>query len=229
MNKGKGFGKNIENKEGCFERTNISANEKILTIINRSIEKSSGSFIGVFGLYADEEISKAIREINSIKLKSSYSGNVYETFAASMLLLLKQLKFEKLYEFELRREIFKRLELITMYSNYSINYNPNRSPLEHIYMLGNKTCIVKLCNELIELTQKIIKKENIKFIWQLKINSTEFNYDLLQNLSKIKNDDLIIILSCNDPLALTGDNAFANEILDKYFWKECIIRADTES
>lgn len=233
MNKGKGFEKNIKNKEGCLERTKISTTEKIL----RSIEKSSGSFIGVFGLYADEEISKAIKKTNKCILNSSCSGNnVYETFAASMLLLLKQYKFEKPYEFELRTEIFRRLELITVYSNYSINYKPNRSPLGHISMLGNKTCIVKLCDELIELTQKIIKKENIKFIWRLKIDSTEFNYDFLQNLSKIKNDDLIIIISCNDPLdyvikeiALTRGNAFANEVLDRYFWKDCIIRADTES
>lgn len=229
------------------QTTNQTANDpkaRLVRSLERNLRDSNQKhLIGVFGMNSDNTIAEALRELNNsmygdfcVLQSSRLIDDVFTMFASSMLNFMEanSHRIRGLDNQWVRNQVCRYLNEI-----YSSNHEPDYEyGLTRLSRLGQRLERGDKCREMVAFIKQQMNSRNTKFVWNIEVDMGELNYNLLNNLSQIANENLIVIVNTLGPLefeaGLIGSqmgyggchSQTGYQILHKYIWFEDIIQAD---
>ena len=226
------------------QKTANDSKAKLIRSLERNLTDSNQKhLIGVFGMNSDATIANAMRALNNSMYGDFYElqnsrliEDVYTMFASAVLNFMgnNSHRIRGLEEQWARNQVLRYLQEI-----HSCNYEPDYEyGLTRLSRLGQRLERGEKCKELISFIKQQMYPRNTKFVWNIEVDMGELNYNLLNNLSQIANENLIIIVNTLGPLefeaGLIGSqmgyggcpNQTGHQILQKYIWFEDLIQAD---
>jgi len=209
----------------------------------RSLEKKlsdscQNHLIGVFGINSDTIIANALRDLNLSRMymdfyelpRSNVIDDVYIMFATAMLKFIKDRGLEGRWEYH--------QAIASLHEIASANYDlEDEDEFERFPRLCQNIERPEKCKNLTSFIKQQMNSNNAKFVWNFEVGFGELNYNLLNNLSEIANENLIVIVntfgSLDQEARIIGSKLRSNcpnqegyQILHKYFWIEDIINTD---
>lgn len=217
---------------------------KLVRSLERNLtDDTQMHLIGVFGMNSDITIANALRELNNsmygdfhVLQSSRLIDDVYTMFASAVLNFMgnSSHRIRGLDEQWARNQVGRYLQEI-----HSSTYEPDYEyGLTRLARLGQKLERGETCRKLISFIKQQMYPRHPKFVWNIEVDMGELNYNLLNNLSQIANENLIVIVNTLGPLefeaGLIGSqmgyggchSQTGHQILSKYIWFEDIIQAD---
>lgn len=236
-----------ESPRHMHQTNNQTANDpkaKLVRSLERNLTDSSQKhLIGVFGMNSDNTIANALRELNNsmygnfyVLQSSRLIDDVFTMFASAMLNFLESNsnRIRGLDDRWAQNVVLRYLQEI-----HSSNYEPDyEDGLMRLSRLGQRLERGEKCRDLMSFIKQQMYPRYPKFVWNIEVDMGELNYNLLNNLSQIANENLIVIVNTLGPLefeaGLIGSqmgyggcpNQTGHQILHKYIWFEDLIQAD---
>lgn len=230
-----------------YQTNSQTANDpkaKLVRSLERNLTDSSQKhLIGVFGMNSDNTIANALRELNNsmygnfyVLQSSRLIDDVFTMFASAMLSFLEtnSRTIRGLDDRWAQNVVLRYLQEI-----HSSNYEPDyEDGLMRLSRLGQRLERGEKCRDLMSFIKQQMYPRYPKFVWNIEVDMGELNYNLLNNLSQIANENLIVIVNTLGPLefeaGLIGSqmgyggchSQTGHQILHKYIWFEDLIQAD---
>lgn len=211
---------------------------KLVRSLERNLTDSSQKhLIGVFGMNSDNTIADAMRELDSSVYelpRTRLFDDVFTLFANTMLVFVNTNSsiitgidvMQKRFQVQRYWQAIKSCNSESYYDD----------GLTMLSMVSQRLERAEKCRELFSYITQYSRKN--KFVWNIEVGIRELNYNLLENLSQIANENLVIIVSTLGPLEFEARNigsqmgcdwrgsGIGHDILQKYIWFEDIIEAD---
>lgn len=220
--------------------TNIQTTNDPTANLIRSIERKGGKhLIGVFGLNSDVVIRNALSSMRRseffILQKSRLISNPFSMFASAILNFMDEDPYNTRLgdDRATSNQIYRILDGVDSCNN-EYEYEASLVKLQRISQRLDRG---KQCREVTRILKQNVSRRDVRFIWNIEVEPRELDYNLLNDLSKIACEDMIIILNVNVPLEFLTRNIGArfddgsstpmgSQILSKFIDFGDIIRAN---